>query len=137
MHTTRCQSDSPYPFQAVPFSEDVPRGKVKPLKGRLVGGGHRQDTSQFSESEVSSPTVSLTSVLIGAAVAAHNNHVIVTLYHKAAYLNAAIVGSPVHMMLTLEVSTMLCKMDSTYNKFVRADGVLTTRLLSQMRIGDW
>ena len=105
-----------------------PEGKFKLLKGRVVGGGHRQDASQFSESEVSSPTVSLTSVLIGAAVAAHNNHVIMTLDHKAAYLNAAMVGSPVHMMLTPEVSTMLCKMDSTYNKFVRADGRIAVTL---------
>jgi hypothetical protein len=31
-----------------------------------------------------------------------------TLDHKAAYLNAAMVGSPVYMMLNPEVSTMLC-----------------------------
>ena len=105
-----------------------PKGKFKLLKGRVVGGGDRQDASQFSESEVSSPTVSLTSVLIGAAVAAHHNHVITTLDHKAAYLNAAMVGPPVHMMLTPEVSTMLCKMDSTYNKFVRADGRIAVTL---------
>lgn len=29
MHTTRCQSESPYPFQAFPYSEDVPQGEIQ------------------------------------------------------------------------------------------------------------
>ena len=104
-----------------------PEGKFKLLKGRVVGGGHRQDASQFSESEVSSPTVSLTSVLIGAAVAAHLNHVIMTLDHNAAYLNAAMVGSPVHIMLTPEVSTILCKMDCTTTSLLEPMAGLQSR----------
>lgn len=105
-----------------------PEGKFKLLKGRVVGGGHRQDASQFTESEMSSPTVSLTSVLIGAAVAAHQHHFVMTLDHKAAYLNAAMTGSPVHMMLTPEVSTMLCKMVMSYEKLARPDGRIEVTL---------
>ena len=52
----------------------TPTGQFKLLKGRIVGGGHRQDHSEFTDSEVSSPTVSLTSVMIGAAVAAHRGY---------------------------------------------------------------
>jgi hypothetical protein len=48
-----------------------PSGEFKLLKGMIVGGGHGQDHAMFTDSEISSPTVSLTSVMIGAAVAAH------------------------------------------------------------------
>ena len=68
-----------------------PTGEFKLLKGRMVGGGHRQDHAMFADSEISSSTVSLTSVvMIGAAVAAHEQRHVMTLDHKAAYLNAAI-----------------------------------------------
>ena len=38
-----------------------------------------QDVTQFLDSEISSPTVAITSVMIGASMAAHNNdHVMTT-----------------------------------------------------------
>ena len=53
-----------------------------------MGGGHHQDTTMFTEAEISSPTVALTSVMIGALFAAHHREKVMTLDHTAAYLNA-------------------------------------------------
>ena len=98
------------------------------FKGRIVGGGHRQDHSEFSDSEVSSPTVSLTSVMIGAAVAAHRGHHIMTLYHKAANLDAAMKGPEVIMLLTPDVSSLLIELDPTHTKYLRSDKRIAVRL---------
>ena len=73
------------------------------MKARLVAGGHRQDRSMYREMETSSPTVALSSVLIAASIAAHRGEHVMTLDHKAAYLNAAMMGHAVHVRLSKEV----------------------------------
>jgi Reverse transcriptase (RNA-dependent DNA polymerase) len=103
-------------------------GEFKLLKGRIVGGGHRQDTSMFLDSEVSSPTVSLTSVMIGAAMAAHQNLRVMTLDHTAAYLNADMKGPDVDMILNQEVTEMLCEVEPANRHFVRSNGKIIVRL---------
>jgi hypothetical protein len=52
----------------------LPNGEIDKIKGRVVAGGHRQDRSLFQDSEISSPTVAITSVLAMAAIAAHEGH---------------------------------------------------------------
>ena len=105
-----------------------PTGQFKLLKGRIVGGGHRQDHSLFTESEISSPTVSLTSVMIGAAIAAHKHQHIMTLDHKAAYLNAVMKGPEVIMLLTPDVSSLLIEIDPSHAKYLRSDKKIAVRL---------
>ena len=83
-------------------------GVFKLLKGRISGGGHRQDISLFTDAETSSPTVALTSVMIGASLAVHLNHHLMTLDHTAAYLDADMKVTPVEMMLSQEVIELLC-----------------------------
>ena len=39
-------------------------GKFDKLRARLVAGGHQQDRSVYSDSETSSPTVSITSLFL-------------------------------------------------------------------------
>ena len=51
-----------------------------------------------------------------------------TLDHKAAYLNASMKGYPVHMLLTPEVTKMLCAMDRKYEKYVRPDSKIAVIL---------
>ena len=106
----------------------LPDGSMKSLKSRIVGGGHRQDTSHFRDSEISSPTVALTSVMVGAALAAHEGHHVMTLDHKAAYLNAAMTGPPVEMLLTPEIARTMCALDPKYRTYVRADNKIAVRL---------
>ena len=98
------------------------------MKGRIVGGGHRQDVTQFLDSEISSPTVAITSVMIGASMAAHNNDHVMTLDHTAAYLNADMKGTPVEMMLSNEVSDMLCEIDPSNKQYMRNNGKIYVRL---------
>ena len=89
----------------------LPNGDIDKIKGRIVAGGHRQDRSLFNDNDISSPTVALTSVLAMAAVAAREGHYVMTLDHKAAYLNATMVGPRVDMLLTPEVAEILCQID--------------------------
>ena len=106
----------------------LPDGKLHRVKGRIVSGGHRQDRSLYEDSEISSPTVALTSVLAMAALAAHEGHYIMTLDHKAAYLNAKMLGPPVEMMLSPEVAEILCGIDTKYLQFLRPDKKIAVRL---------
>jgi hypothetical protein len=104
-------------------------GEFKLLKGRIVGGGHRQDVTMFTDSEISSPTVALTSVMIGASMAAQQNLRVMTLDHTAAYFNAEIKGPPVEMMLSQEITEMLCDLDPSNRVFVRPNGKIYVTLV--------
>jgi Reverse transcriptase (RNA-dependent DNA polymerase) len=106
----------------------LPNGELDRVKGRIVAGGHRQDRTLYEDKEISSPTVALTSVLTMAALAAHERRHVMTLDHKAAYLNAKMLGPPVVMMLPAEVAEMLCNIDSKYSKFLRPDKKIAVKL---------
>ena len=106
----------------------LPNGEVDRIKGRIVAGGHRQDKSLYEDKEISSPTVALTSVLTMAALAAKEGKHIMTLDHKAAYLNAAMEGPTVEMLISPEVVEILCDIDVSYRKFIRADKKIAVRL---------
>ena len=56
-----------------------------------------------------------------ASLASRDGHYVMTLDHKAAYLNATMKGPKVEMMLTPEVADILCSLDPTYRKFQRKD----------------
>ena len=106
-------------------SKKLPNGDIDKINGRFVASGHRQDRSLFQnrslfqDSEISSPTVALTSVLTMAAIAAHEGHCVMTLDHKAAYLNAVMSGPPGDMLLTPEVAAILCRLDPSHKRFLR------------------
>ena len=121
-------SIKPIPSKLFLTPKHTTTGEFKLLKGRIVGGGHRQDTTLFTDAEISSPTVALTSVMIGASVAAHLRHHVMTLDHTAAYLNAEMKGPDVEMMLNSEVSEMLCDLDNNYRRFVRPNGKIHVKL---------
>ena len=106
----------------------LPNGDIDKIKGRVVARGHRQDRSLIRDTDISSPTVALTSVLMVVAIAARDRHHVMTLDHKAAYLNARITGPPVEMMLSPEVAQILCELDPTNRKFLRRDKKIAVRL---------
>ena len=122
------KSSSVIPSKMFLTPKKKPNGEIERIKGRIVAGGHRQDRSLFSDNDISSPTVALTSVLATAALAAHNNLFVMSLDHKAAYLNAKIEGPPVEKMLDAGVVEVLCLMDLKYKEYVRADKRITVRL---------
>jgi Reverse transcriptase (RNA-dependent DNA polymerase) len=63
-----------------------------------------------------------------AALAAHEGYHVMSLDHKAAYLNASMKCPLVMMLLTAEVSPLLCGIDSSHKKFLRTDGKIAVRL---------
>ena len=105
-----------------------PNGAIDKIKARIVAGGHRQDKQLYEDKEISSPTVALTSVLMMAALAAKEGKHVMTLDHKAAYLNAAMDGPPVEMLISPDIAEILCDIDATYKKFVRADKKIAVSL---------
>jgi hypothetical protein len=57
-----------------------------------------------------------------AALAAKEGHHVMSIDHRAAYLNADMTGSPVEMLFSPEVAEILCGIDIKYGKYVRKDG---------------
>ena len=102
----------------------LPSGALDKIKARLVAGGHRQDRTLYSDQETSSPTVSLTAVFAQAAVAAHGGEHVLTLDHVAAYLNAKTKGPEVKMMMTNEVSGILCEVCEEDKAYRRTNGTI-------------
>ena len=106
----------------------LPCGALDKIKARLVAGGHRQDRSLYSDQETSSPTVSLTAAFTQAALAAYRGEHVLTLDHKAAYLNAKMKGPEVKMMLSKEVSEILCQVNEDYKTYRRANSTILVQL---------
>jgi Reverse transcriptase (RNA-dependent DNA polymerase) len=115
----------------LPSSDGQKRTKDR-LKARLVGGGDGQDRSIYTESETSSPTVSTTSVLLIAQIAAMERRNVATIDIGSAYLNAAMpmedTEKIVHMKLPPEVSEILIQMEATYKDFACKDGTIIVQL---------
>ena len=66
--------------------------------------------------------------MIVASLAAHHNHHVMTLDHTAAYLNATMEGPIVEVMLSAEVSEMLCKINLSDRQYMRKNGKIYVRL---------
>lgn len=102
-------------------------GLFQKLKARLVAGGDKQDRTIYAESEISSPTVSTSAVLMVATIAAKERRKVVTLDYSGAYLNARL-KRPVRMLLEPKLAEVLCEMMPSYRKFLRVDGSLCVGL---------
>jgi len=81
-------------------------------KARLVAGGNMQDRSLYDD--VSSPTVTTSSVMMIAVLAAKEQRNVITADIGGAYLNAKMKSSIVHMRLDATLSGMLVQLDSRY-----------------------
>ena len=103
----------------------LPDGELDRVKGRIVAGGHRQDRSLYEDKEISSPTVALTSVLTMTALAAKEGRHVMTLDHKAAYLNARTSSRDVNLSRSCGDSFDI---DNSYRKYVSADKKIAVRL---------
>lgn len=102
--------------------------KLIKLKAGLWLEAIRQNKSLYEDKEISSPTVALTSVLIMAAFAAKEGKHVMALDHKAAYLNATMEGPTVEMLISPGVAQIICDIDASYKKFIRADKKIAVRL---------
>lgn len=115
----------------LPSSDGQGRTKDR-LKARLFGGSDGQDRSIYTESETSSPTVSTTSVLLIAQIAAMERRNVATIDIGSAYLNAAMpmedTEKIVHMKLSPDLSEILIQMEATYKDFACKDGSIIVQL---------
>ena len=102
-------------------------GVFEKLKSRLVAGGHMQDKSLYDDSEMSSPTASLSSVYMVAAIAAAEGRSVATMDIGGAYLNADIKRD-VFMSLEPRMATLLSVMLPEYKPFINNDGTLVVQL---------
>ena len=104
-------------------------GKVEKIKARLVAGGHRQDKSLYSD--LSSPTVSTTSVFAVSAIAAKEKRLCEVGDIPGAYLNANL-EAVVHMALDRIMSDELCKLDPSYAQYRDERGRIAVQLLKAL-----
>lgn len=116
------------PSKMILTPKKLPNGQIDRMKARLVAGGYRQDRSLYKDQETSSPTVALSTVLMAASLAAHRRQHVMTLDHKAAYLNAAMGEHTVYVRLSKEVTVLLCRLAPEYVEFTRPDGTIVVKL---------
>ena len=107
----------------------LPTGEFERLKARLVAGGHMQDRTVYDT--VSSPTVSLTSIFMIAAIAARERRKVRVIDFVGAYLNAYL-KEEVLMVLDPICSAILMKVDPTYEEYLDENGSITVKLIKAL-----
>ena len=80
-----------------------------------------EDKSEYGVEDISSPTVSINSLFIVAAIAAQEERKIATGDVPAAYLNAGL-DNLIYMMISRDVSEELVALDPTYSPYVNRNG---------------
>jgi hypothetical protein len=101
-------------------------GTFEKLKSRLVAGGDQQDRDLYED--VSSPTASITSLFMLAAIAAKEGRHVVTVDIGGAYLNAHMGPNIVYMRLNVAEAEVCCMLDPTYEKYLESDGTIIVHL---------
>lgn len=106
----------------------LPNGNFDKLKARLVANGNQQDRRLYETSSVSSPAVALSSVFMGAGIAAAESRSVITLDITGAYLKVSMTGNTVHVRLPAYVANVLCRMRPEYHDYRLRDGTIVVRL---------
>ena len=80
-------------------------------KARLVAGGDQQDKHHYDlDSELSSPTISMTALFILACIAVYHGWTVSTIDFASAFLHAHLKQS-VYMMLNPLIASLLVRLD--------------------------
>ena len=101
--------------------------KGNDFKGRLVGGGHRQNRKEYQVWETSSPTISIQGILSIISIAINTNSILSSVDVKGAYLFAPL-KKRIIIKLPIEVSERLAKINGSYSKFVDHHGFIRVEL---------
>ena len=104
-------------------------GRITKFKARLVAGGHRQ----YKDPSISfhSPTMSPSSLLIIAVIAASEGRQVVTADVGGAYLNAPMTDL-VYMTLSPLLSKRLISLRPEYQAYLNSDKKITVQLLKAL-----
>jgi hypothetical protein len=100
-------------------------GQFVKVKSRLVAGGHVQANTW---EQTSSPTVSLTSIMAVATIAATERRQVITADIGGAYLNAPISNDQTYMILDKKTSEILSDMDPSYKPYIGRKGTIVVNL---------
>ena len=125
-------------FSSMFFKEKfTPQGVFDKLKARLVANGSQQDRTLYDVSSISSPTVSLKSVFLGAGIAAAEKRFTYTVDLIAAYLKISREGKEVgkkivRVRIAKPIVDQLCVIDPDYQKYRLKDGSVIVRLKKAM-----
>ena len=100
------------------------------LKGRLVGGGHKDPTEYDIYREVSAPTARLSSFFAVACYAASKNLRVMTFDVSMAFIKAPMSGKSIYVRLDRTMVQLLQQVDSQtdYTSFIRPDGTMVVQL---------
>jgi hypothetical protein len=99
-------------------------GLFDKLKARLVANGKWEMETMM---DISSPTISLSALMMVAAIAAKENRHVATCDVPGAYLNADMLNE-VFMILEPLLSNLLCKLDPKYKEFLNDDNTIIVKL---------
>lgn len=108
-----------------------PNGLFEKIKARLVGGGHRQKRHLYSESETSSPTISLVGLYIVALIAADEGRTVITADVAGAYLRA-FMRRLVLIEINKEESEILVELYPELEEYLDSKGKLTAECLKAL-----
>ena len=102
-------------------------GLMDKLKSRLVANGKQQDRQLYDT--LASPTAALMSLLIVAAIAAHENRETATVDIGGAFLHAKPnAANPIYVVLDKVMSDTMIKIDKNYERYRDKKGEITVRL---------
>jgi len=108
-----------------------PNGMFEKIKARLVGGGHKQRRDLYSESETSSPTISLVGLYIVALIAADEGRTVITADVAGAYLRA-FMKRLVLIEINKEESEILVELYPELEEYLDSKGKLTAECLKAL-----
>jgi hypothetical protein len=102
----------------------LPDGSFSKLKSRLVAGGHQQNRDLYSVDQISSPTVSLQSVMLVTGLALNLSTYNAVIDVVCAYPKANKIGPKVVMKFNAEISNMLIEIKPDLIRFLGKDNQL-------------
>ena len=105
----------------------LPTGEFEKLKARFVAGGHQQDRTIYAKEDTSSPTASIWSVMLTAAIAAKENRMVKTIDIGSAYLNASI-DTEVLLRIQPTIAHIILGIRPEFSKSQLRNGSLIVRL---------
>jgi hypothetical protein len=109
--------------------KNKPDGTFDKLKARLVANGSQQDFTTEQRIANSSPTASLASILMIAAIAAKERREVVTVDVKSAYINARMPEDDVvDILIEPSIATELVKLAPDFSSTLRRDGSMVVNL---------
>ena len=103
------------------------RGNFLKIKARIVADGRGEDRSLYTESEVTSPTVSMSSLFTVASIAAAEGRSVMTMDVQQAYLNAD-MNKDVYIKLDTTIASVLVSRDPTFKQFMDDRGQIIVKL---------